>query len=155
MQRELIYPGHTGTNVRLFKSFADSFHDKAMSLAIDAYARRVARERKKWDYPTAIQRSQVELIPIIRPFVNRQQRELLLGPGDRLVRAELWRGFAPMPRPGEVLPFDTFERRQEALTEYDAVTDLGLVDPAGLAPLGATTYDADIEWHLLARVIWK
>src|SRR6187200_836295 len=44
VQRELISPGHTGGNVRLFKSFADSFRDKAISLAYDAYSRRLQRE---------------------------------------------------------------------------------------------------------------
>jgi hypothetical protein len=155
VQRELIYPGHTGGNVRLFKSFADSFRDKAMALAFEAYRRRVERESEKSDLDAAMERSQVELIPIIRPFVNRQRNELLLSPGDRLVRAELWRGRAPMPRPGQVLPFDTYEARQEALTEYDAATDLGLISPADLAPLGGVTHDADIEWQLVARVVWK
>ncbi len=155
VQRELIYPAHTGGNVRLFKSFADSFRDKAMALAFEAYGRRSQRESRKFDADVALQRAQAELIPVIRPFVHRRQRDLLLGSGDRLVRAELWRGFAPMPRPGQVLPFDTYEKRQETLADYDAVSDLGLVPADNLAPLGAVAYDADIEWHLLARMVWK
>jgi hypothetical protein len=155
VQRELIYPGHTGGNVRLFKSFADSFRDKAMALAYEAYGRRVERESKTLGPDVAMQRAQVELIPIIRPFVLRRRDELLLGPGDRLVRAELWRGHAPMPRPGQFLPFDTYEKRQETLAEYDAVTDLGLMPREYLAPLGAVAYDADIEWNMLARMTWK
>ena len=154
VQRELIYPGHTGKNVRLFKSFADSFRDKAMSLALDAYARRLQREITKYDAETVRQRAQVELIPIIRPFASRQ-RAVLLGPGERFVRAELWRGYAPMPRPGQTLPFDTYEERQQALTGYDAVSDLGLIPADIVVPLGAVAYDADIEWNMLARMIWK
>jgi hypothetical protein len=154
VQRELIYPGHTGANVRLLKSFADSFRDKAMGLALDAHAQRVRRERKNHDVGTALERSQEELIPIIRPFARHQADALLVG-GDRLVRAELWRGTAPMPRPGQVLPSDTYQARQETLASYDAVSELGLIASTDLAPLGVVTYDADIEWTLLAQVTWK
>jgi hypothetical protein len=154
VQRELISPGHTGGNVRLFKSFADSFRDKAISLAYDAYSRRLQREGKKQSAAIARERSQVELIPVMRPFIERRHSQLL-GPGERLVRVELWRGYAPMPRPGQLLPFDTYERRQEVLAGYDAISDLDLIAPSELAPLGARMEDADIEWGLLARIIWK
>jgi hypothetical protein len=154
VQRELIYPTHTSTTIRLFKSYADSFRDKAIALAVDAYFRRVERENKKYDLGSTLERSQEELIPVIRPFARRQAHALLV-PGDRLVRAELWRGYAPMPRPGEVLPFDTYRERQESLTAYDAVSDLGLAPSGDLVPLGAVAYDADIKWTLLAQVTWK
>jgi len=60
-----------------------------------------------------------------------------------------------MPRPGQLLPFDTYERRQEVLAGYDALSDLDLIAPSEFAPLGARMEDADIEWGLLARIIWK
>jgi hypothetical protein len=154
VQRELIFPAHSGTSLRLFKSYADSFRDKAMALVFEGHERRMEQERKKYDLDSALERSQEDLIPIIRPFA-RHYSKALLAPGDRLVRAELWRGFAPMPRPGEVLPFDTYQERQAALAGYDAVSNLGLVGRAELPPLGAVTYDGDIKWTLLAQVTWK
>ena len=60
-----------------------------------------------------------------------------------------------MPRPGQVLPSDTYQARQETLASYDAVSELGLIASTDLAPLGVVTYDADIEWTLLARVTWR
>jgi hypothetical protein len=154
VQRELIFPAHRGTSPRLFKSFADSFRDKAMAAALELHDRRMPRERKNLDLDSALDRSQEELISIIRAFA-RYQTNALLAPGDRLVRAELWRGFAPMPRPGEVLPVDTYQARQAALADYEATSDLGLIAGAELPTLGAVTYDADIEWVLLAQVTWK
>ena len=154
VQRELVFPGHRGTNPRLFKSFADSFRDKAMASALEFHDRRLEQERKKGDVDSALERSQQDLISIIRPFAHHQA-SALLAPGDRLVRAELWRGFAPMPRPGEVLPFDVYEERQAALSGYDAVGDFALIAGTELPSLGDITHDADIEWVLLAQVTWK
>ena len=43
----------------------------------------------------------------------------------------------------------------QVLAGYDALSDLDLIAPSEFAPLGARMEDADIEWGLLARIIWK
>jgi hypothetical protein len=154
VQRELIYPSHAGGHVRLLKAYSDSFRDKAITLALEAHAQRLKRERTRQALGPAFERAQVELVPVIRPFALRQVA-LTLAPGERLVRAELWSGVAPMPRPGEVLPSDVLEARQKTLEGYDAVTDLGLIPDTDIPPFGAVSHDADIDWRLLARVTWK
>jgi hypothetical protein len=155
VHRELVYPGHAVGRIRLLKSYADSFRDKAMTLALDGYGRKFRRERARHDLGAALELAQNELFSIIRPFASRRQAGLALGPGERLIRAELWHGVAPMPRPGQVLPQEVLAAREETLESYDAVTDLGLTPITDLPPLGAVTYDADIKWNLLAQVTWK
>ncbi len=154
VHRELIYPSHAGGHIRLFKSYADSFRDKAITLALEDHAGKLKRERTRHALEPAFERAQVELFPVVRAFALRQVG-LTLAPGERLVRAELWSGVAPMPRPGELLPHEVLETRQETLEGYDAVTDLGLIPDTVFPPLGAVTHDADIDWRLLARVTWK
>ena len=44
---------------------------------------------------------------------------------------------------------------REMIAGYDALSDLDLIAPSELARLGARMEDADIEWGLLARIIWK
>lgn len=155
VHRQLIYPSHTA-GIRLFKSFADSFRDKAMMLTLDLYFRRLKREQEKYGEDRAEQEAQVELFPIINPFMRRQSGRIL-GPGERLVRAELWRGLAPMPGPGETLPQEVYDARQQTISEYDAATDVSYVGntEADIPPLGAGMTDADIRWKLLAQENWK
>ncbi len=153
VHRELIYPSHT-VGIRLFRSFADSFRDKALMLTLDGYSRRLKREQAKYGADRGAEEAQAELFPIIKPFARRQS-DRILGPGERLVRAELWKGVAPMPGPQQVLPADVYDARQEAIKEYDAVTDLSYVGTNELAPLRAGMIDRDIYWTLLAQVTWK
>jgi len=155
VHRQLIYPSHTA-GIRLFKSFADSFRDKAITLTLDRYFQRLKREQPKLGQEQAEQVAQVELYPLINPFMRRQERQIL-GPGERIVRAELWRGLAPMPAPGQTLPQDAYDARQMAIAEYDAVTDVNYVGTtaADRPPLGAGMTDADITWRLMAQETWK
>ena len=112
------------------------------------------REQAKYGADRGAEEAQAELFPIIKPFARRQS-DRILGPGERLVRAELWKGVAPMPGPQQVLPADVYDARQEAIKEYDAVTDLSYVGTNELAPLRAGMIDRDIYWTLLAQVTWK
>ena len=50
---------------------------------------------------------------------------------------------------------DVYDARQQAINEYDAVTDLSYVGTSELAPLRAGMIDRDIYWTLLAQVTWK
>jgi hypothetical protein len=85
VHRQLIYPSHT-VGIRLFKSFADSFRDKAMMLTYRRYSERLKRDQTKYGPDRGAEEAQAELFAMIKPFARRQS-EQILGPGERLVRA--------------------------------------------------------------------
>jgi hypothetical protein len=154
VHRELIFPAHPEGSTRVIKGYSDSFRDKAIELAFDTYFARVREEEKTVGYAKAVERSEQELFPVIRPFARRYVARNL-EPGERLLRAELWRGVVPNAPPGEATSSDVLAERLDMLQRYDAVTDLGLLPESELPELRSFIRDADVEWVLTASMPWR
>jgi hypothetical protein len=153
VHRELIYPAHPEGQMRLFQSYSDSFRDKAIALALESYANVLVRERKRTSEAEALERAQQKLVPVIGAFARRFN-ERNLGQGERLIRADLWKGSAATGPPGHVTEPGTLAARRAILEAYDAETDLSLLSNK-LPDVGARLREVDIDWTLLGRVTWK
>lgn len=147
VHRELVYPAHEEGTIRLFGAFADSFRDKALALAFEAYVQRVEalRDREAAE-PGAAASS--ELYPILDFFTRRFEARALV-PGERIERAELWWGLAPTPAPGGPVDRAGLAERRRVLQGYDAFGST-LLPADDHAPIGAGLREADIVWRLLA-----
>jgi hypothetical protein len=155
VHRELVYPAHTDEIFSFVNCCSGSFRDKAIGLSLESHFHRVARElRRGRTDQEAYGRAEEVLAQVVKPFARRYA-ERGLAPGERLVRADFWRGSTRTPPPGIVVPADMLEARKHALEGYDAVTDLGLLTVSNLPEILSVSRDADIEWILLAQVTWK
>jgi hypothetical protein len=149
---EIVYPSHPQGSVRLVQSYMDSFRDKAMASSLERYLLAFSSAVKRSGLDASA-RAQEHLAPIIRAFARRYS-PTRLDPDERLVRADLWYGFAPTPPPGEVVSDEMREARTRVVDAYDH-SELGVFPAADLPPVGAVTEEADIRWKLLAEVVWK
>jgi hypothetical protein len=151
---ELILPAHREDRVRLVKGVADSFRDKAVSTALDrftSHSTRIMQEAQRdddLDPSRALARlarnPPPDLVPVVRFFGDRFAGTQL-GPGERIVRQEVWYGLAPLPADA-----DPGSERLEALRRYYAGPSLATAAPyPAAARYGATEREADIVWTLI------
>jgi hypothetical protein len=114
MATELIMPTGREDGLRLFRSFRDSYQDKAYATALERfYAKRGAALMEP---NTPSEALPDDLAPVSRYFARRFARAL--PPGERVVRTELWYGRAWNRAPGASIDPEAYAERRAALLEY-------------------------------------
>jgi hypothetical protein len=112
---ELIQPAHREDRIRLLQSYRDSFRDKAMAIALSRFRRNRDADLIRPDTTSAELPN--DLAPIARYFARGFERRNLR-PDERVVRAEIWYGEAPMPPPGSDFDSARTEARWAVLRTY-------------------------------------
>jgi hypothetical protein len=138
---ELVLPAHPDDRMRL----RHDFRDKAIINALDAYlVRTVSGDRRSGSAPGAASN---DLGPVVRYFRN-QLRDRSPRGEQTIARTELWYGRAPIPPPGQSLPDDTRNAREQALTAYAAGRAARDASALEQHALGVEQREADIIWTL-------
>ncbi len=142
---ELVMPAHREDMPRLVRSFRDSYRDKAMAVALEAFARRrreaaIRPDTRPEELPDA-------LAPIARYFSRRFAATGLL-PEERILRTEVWYGTALITPVGEMSTPAARDARRATLAAYygGAVEERFAVPP--YPPYNAGETEADIQWVL-------
>ena len=144
MASELVVPAHREDRVRLVRSYRDSSRDKALMVALENFH----RARESLTVRSDMRSSELPdfVAPVTRYFARRFERDHLLST-ERIVRTELWYGFAPIPPPGSATDASR-QARQAVLSKYYA----GPVEFRGAIPAYphylAHEQEGDIIWTL-------
>lgn len=143
---ELVMPAHREDRVRLFQSYRDSYRDKAIAIALDAFYRnrrpsQIVPDAKPEQLPD-------DLAPIARYFRRTYEARHLAGTGARVIRTEVWVGNAPIPPMGTPIDRDAHAARRAALSLYWAGPVEQRVRAPGLPPYHGLEEEADIDWLL-------
>jgi hypothetical protein len=143
---ELVLPAHREDRLRTVQSFRDSYRDKALAVAMGRFYERRKAELIKPD--TRPEQLPEDLAPVARYFAKRFTQRHLAGGGERVIRAEVWVGTAPIPRLGVAPDADArLERAVILQTYYDGPIEQRLNVPE-LPPYHAGEREADIAWVL-------
>jgi len=143
---QLVMPAHREDRVRLVTSYRNSYQDKAIALALEAFYQH--REPALIRPDTRPDELPNDLAPIGRYFARQFQRTVLAGTDQRIVRIEVWVGNAPAPDLEG--PTDRTGRltRLAALREYfEGPVEQRLVVPP-YPPYHGGEQEADIRWVL-------
>lgn len=113
---ELVGPAHREDRIRLAQSFRDSYQDKALELALDAFYKR----RKPVALNPGTRPGQLpdDLAPVGRYFARRFARERLRGTDERIVRTEIWVGLADNKEMGSPIDWTALAERRAVLSEF-------------------------------------
>lgn len=142
---ELVEPAQREDQVRLLQSYRDSYLDKALAVALQNFQEH-ARQRSVGTHAHPPHPPD-DLTPIARYFARRFARSNLVA-GERVVRTEVWYGWAPNPPPGKELSPEERGLRLAVLRDYYAgpVQERGAI--SAYPSFGATEHEADITWVL-------
>ncbi len=143
---ELVMPAHREDDVRLIQSFRDSYRDKAIAIALEAFYRhrspvQITPDARPDQLPN-------DLAPIGRYFARSFQRRHLDRTGERVVRTEVWIGTAATPGLGKPVDRAKLAERTVALQAYwkGPVEQRLRVPPR--PPYHGLERQADIDWVL-------
>lgn len=143
---ELVMPAHRENEVRLVKSFRDSYRDKAIAIALEDFYRhrrpaQVTPDARPDQLPN-------DLAPIGRYFARAFQRRYLDRSGERIVRTEVWVGTAATPGLGRPVDRAKLAERTVALQAYwEGPVEHRLRVPPR-PPYHGLEREADIDWVL-------
>jgi hypothetical protein len=143
---ELVMPAHREDEVRLFQSFRDSYRDKAIAMALDAFY----RHRRAAQITPDARPDQLpnDLAPIGRYFARTFQSRHLDRTGGRIVRTEVWIGNAATPGLGAPVDQVKLAERKAALQAYwEGPVEQHLRVPPR-PPYHGLEHEADINWVL-------
>jgi hypothetical protein len=142
---ELVLPAHREDQVRVVAGYWDAYRDKAMTSALARFHE--ARTNALLRPDTTSAELPDHIAPIGRYFKRRFEREWLK-PDERVLRTEIWYGFATMPGPGQTRSPKQVEDRQAILRAYyGGPVEDHLVAPA-YPPYHVAETEADITWVL-------
>ena len=142
---ELVFPAHREDEVRLVEGYWAAFRDKAMTSALQRFHEHRHPRLLKVDTKSA--ELPDDLAPIARYFATRYQ-DRALGPGERIVRAEVWYGVAPMPPPGGTYDRERTDARMSVLRGYyEGPIENHFGRPVSV-PYHSSEIEADITWVL-------
>jgi hypothetical protein len=134
VESELVYPAAAPGEWRIVRAYFSSFFDKAFANGAEIYLRRAQNAERIGVAPP-----QAAMADDLRPFLayygNRHRRTL--PSSSVLERAEYWRGWAPVPRPGMEYAPGVLDSRLGQLKA------LAKARPLGTSP----SPDADITWR--------
>jgi hypothetical protein len=144
---ELVMPAHREDRLRLLQAFRDARRDKALNIARSRFREDLLS--RDLSQPEQIDPATLrdDLAPVARYFARRFARDRLLD-GERVVRIEIWYGFAPNPPPGAASYLGSPEARQGILRGYygGPVEDHRRV--SGYASYLSAEVEGDITWVL-------
>jgi len=146
MATELIGPAHREDQVRLVRAFRDSYQDKALEIAYEAFSKRLKPNLVKPG--TQPKELPDDLAPIGRYFARRFAATRLGGRKERIVRTEVWMGRVDGKPLGSPADRQAASVRRAALLEYvdGPVEDRLRVRP--YAPYHAVQEESGISWLL-------
>ena len=141
---ELIGPAHREDRVRLFKSYRDSYRDKAFEIALEEFFKR--RKPGAIAPGTRPQELPDDLAPIARFFGRRFASGLT--EAERIVRTELWVGTVGNKPIGQPVNGAAVLQRRAALLGYaeGPVEERLAVRP--YPPYHGVDREGDIDWVL-------
>jgi hypothetical protein len=142
---ELVVPASPEYQARLVRSYLDSTRDKAIMVALENFQR--LREPLKLRPDMRPSELPDYVAPVLRYFANRFARQRLL-PGEKILRAELWYGVAPMTLAGKPND-DLLRQRRKAVIEkyYDGPVEMRGVIPS-YPQYHTVEREGDILWLL-------
>jgi hypothetical protein len=142
---ELVLPAHREDQVRIVRGYWDAFRDKAMTSALARF--HAARPTTLIRPDTKSAELPDHLAPIVRYF-RRRFEETALRPDERVLRAEIWYGTAPMPPAGDRDEPGRLETRYSALQGYFEGPVENHFGRPEFPPYHAGQREADINWVL-------
>ena len=142
---ELVFPAHREDQVRLFRSYRDSYRDKAIAIALEDFYRRRDRDLIRPD--TLSSNLPDDLAPIGRYFGRRFARAHLRE-HERILRTEVWYGTSRNPLRGAPPNSEDIAARIALLRDYYEGPVENRIRIPPYPPYRAVEEEADIRWLL-------
>ena len=142
---ELVFPIHREDRSRLMRSYWNKFQDKSVAEALSRFYR--AEQQSLLQAGTQPTELPDDLAPVLRFFARRFERDRL-DVNERILRAELWAGRSPNPKPGATRTAEELDAHLAVLRRYyDGPVERRTSVPL-YPPHHASELEGDIEWVL-------
>jgi hypothetical protein len=142
---ELVFPIHREDRPRLMRSYWNKFQDKSIAEALSRFYRSAQHGQLRAGPPQP--ELPDDLAPVLRFFARRFERDHL-DEGERILRAELWAGRSPNPKPGATRTVEEIDAHLAVLRRYYD----GPIERRASVPSypqhHASELEGDIEWVL-------